>query len=105
MISHFPLAHAKQRFETMEEVKSFIGEIVQRTNNWRLQFNLEPHRLQRCVRLQEALDCIRVLKIDLKLCKDSLIGENTPITCEFKSPRINLDQDKLDKKAREIRRG
>ena len=104
VISHFPLAHAKQRFEHMDQVKLFILEIIEKTNLWRMRLKLEPYRLQRCVTASEAMDCIRVLKINPTLCPDSMIGEDLPITCEFKSPKTNIAQDALDQKAREIRR-
>jgi hypothetical protein len=104
VISHFPLAHAKKRFETMDQVKLFILEIIEKTNLWRMRLRLEPYRLQRCVTASEAIDCIRVLKIDPELCNEAMIGEELPITCEIKSPKTNIAQDELDQKARQIRR-
>lgn len=106
VISHFPLAHAKRQLKTMKEVKDFIGEIIERTNNWRMKTDIQPHRLPQSVRLAEALDCIRVLRIDKDndWFSEKLIGADVPITCDPMSPLTNQYQDKLDKKAREIRR-
>ena len=106
VISHFPLAHAKRQLKTMEEVKEFISEIIDRTNRWRKQLDFLPNNLCKSVRLQEALDCIRVLRVDKDKdwFSESFLGKEVPITCDTTSPLTNECQDKLDKKAKEIRR-
>ena len=102
--SHFPLAHAKKRVETKEQVKEFIGEIIDATNSWRRSLDIKFHRLQQLVTPHEAQDAIRVLKIDAKLINEKMLGEEIPITCEHKSPLLNKNQELLEKKAKEFRR-
>lgn len=102
--SHFPLAHAKKRLDTMVQVKEFIGEIIDSTNAWRKSMDIKFHRLQQCVTPHEAIDSIRVLKIDSKLINELMIGEEIPITCEHKSPLLNKIQEILENKAKQFRR-